>query len=86
MTAEDIYNAITVDDRLLTAGQPTSEQLETLGAECWLLTDDAAAAEARLAVLAERARTKHDFAVVTHLRRRELRLSLAAPAPAEEIT
>ena len=42
--------------------------LECLLAECELLTVDMAAAERRLSMLAERAKTPHDVAVVTRLR------------------
>jgi PAS domain S-box-containing protein len=41
--------------------------LEALIAECELLTAEMAAAESRLAMLAGRARSRHDFAVVTRL-------------------
>jgi len=41
--------------------------LESLIAECDLLTADMVAAEGRLTVLARRARSRHDFAVVTRL-------------------
>jgi PAS domain S-box-containing protein len=41
--------------------------IESLIAECELLTADMAAAEGRLTTLARRARTRHDFAVVTRL-------------------
>ena len=37
-------------------------------AECELLTADMAAAENRLSLLAQRARNRHDFCVVTRLR------------------
>lgn len=33
MAAEDIYNYIKVSDEIVTAGQPTAEQLKTLAAE-----------------------------------------------------
>jgi PAS domain S-box-containing protein len=42
--------------------------LESLMAECELMTAELAAAEARLERLAAHARTRHDFAVVTRLR------------------
>jgi len=42
--------------------------IEYLLASCELLTADMAAAEARLSMLAERAKTAHDIAVVTRLR------------------
>jgi predicted ATPase len=42
--------------------------IESLIAECELLTADMAAAEGRLTILAQRARTRHDFAIVTRLR------------------
>ena len=41
--------------------------IESLLAECELLTADMVAAEGRLTMLAQRARTRHDFAVVTRL-------------------
>jgi PAS domain S-box-containing protein len=41
--------------------------IESLLAECELLTADMAAAEGRLTMLAQRARRRHDFAVVTRL-------------------
>ena len=41
--------------------------IESLTAECELLTADMAAAERRLTMLAQRARNRHDFAVVTRL-------------------
>ncbi len=41
--------------------------IETLMAECELLTADMAAAEGRLTMLAQRAGSRHDFAVVTRL-------------------
>jgi hypothetical protein len=41
--------------------------IESLMAECELLTADMAAAEGRLTMLAQRARSRHDFAVVTRL-------------------
>jgi PAS domain S-box-containing protein len=41
--------------------------IESLIAECELLTADMAAAEGRLTMLAERARSRHDFAVATRL-------------------
>ena len=41
--------------------------METLIAECELLTADMVAAEGRLTMLAQRARSRHDFAVVTRL-------------------
>ena len=42
--------------------------LESLMAECELMTAELAAAEGRLEMLAGQARTRHDFAVVTRLR------------------
>ena len=42
-------------------------RIESLTAECELLTADLAAAEERLTVLAQLARSRHDFAVVTRL-------------------
>ena len=42
--------------------------IESLIAECELLTGDTAAAENRLSMLAHRAKTTHDFALVTRLR------------------
>ena len=42
--------------------------IEYLLAECELLTTDMAAAESRLYMLAERAKSAHDIALVTHLR------------------
>jgi PAS domain S-box-containing protein len=41
--------------------------IESLIAECKLLTADMVAAEGRLTMLAQRARSRHDFAVVTRL-------------------
>jgi predicted ATPase/signal transduction histidine kinase/GAF domain-containing protein len=41
--------------------------IESLIAECELLTADMVAAEGRLTMLAQRARSRHDFAVVTRL-------------------
>ena len=41
--------------------------IESLLAECELLTADMVAAEGRLTMLAQRARSRHDFAVVTRL-------------------
>src|SRR5215510_11891478 len=42
--------------------------IESLMAECELLTADTAAAENRLSILAHRAKTSHDIAIVTRLR------------------
>ena len=42
--------------------------IECLTAECELLTAEMVAAEKRLAMLSQRAKTRHDFAVVTRLR------------------
>ena len=57
--------------------------LESHMAECELLTADMVAAEGRLTMLAQRARSRHDTAVVTRLRSPFIRPWIAATAPSK---
>jgi predicted ATPase len=50
--------------------------IEYLLAECELLTTDMASAESRLSILAERAKSAHDIALVTRLRLTRIRSNL----------